>query len=333
MFEEEQTDGTYDEQCEEGQIKAIKRADEDYRCRSYIIRDRYSEVEAYYLPQEDTTTASPEQVDSAAGDSPDRTLQQALNKLAAGMAVEALGILNELSQNPNFLHLSLQVKSLSTFLRFILTFVSVAIIQKRALLFLTTGSICSSKGSNLRAIDHYVKALAVYNEIVDDLASCELLGKIAQLLTNIKNYGQAMQYFNNQIMLATNINNSALRIQGMLGLGTCYMAQYTYEKAVVVFNKCLAIFGAGLGTERGHIVVAKTCLANLGICYHQLGAFEEALDSFETCLLALSRSPEDVLEGGTVKVHTACTLLMLQRYDDAIAAGHNYVIQFLMINH
>lgn len=74
--------------------------------------------------------------------------------------------------------------------------------------------------------------------------------------------------------------------------------------------------------------MAKTCLANLGICYHQSGDFEQAIDAFETCIRALHPSSTNLVEKATIHVHMACTLLMQQNYAEAVAVGIEAIVDF-----
>jgi Tfp pilus assembly protein PilF len=67
--------------------------------------------------------------------------------------------------------------------------------------------------------------------------------------------------------------------------------------------------------------VAKTCLTNLGLCYHQIGEFDQAMDAFTTSARFLSARVIDLAEKATIATHMACTFLMQQKYDDAVSAG------------
>ena len=180
-----------------------------------------------------------------------------------------------------------------------------------------------SRGSNLRALHHYTKANTIFEQLNDKNSNCKLLCTIADLLCDLKNYEKAVEYYNSGILLAEEIGDKELHVRCMLHLGNSYIVQLKYEKAVTVFDKCLKLFCTKSSTDDEFTTVAKTCLANLGICYHQLGAFDEALDSFETCLRMMSSPKEDGFEVATVKVHMSCTLLMKQRYSDAIVTGNN----------
>jgi Tfp pilus assembly protein PilF len=78
--------------------------------------------------------------------------------------------------------------------------------------------------------------------------------------------------------------------------------------------------------------VAKTCLTNLGLCYHQTGDFDQAMDSFTTSASFLSARAIDLAEKATIATHMACTFLMQQKYDDAVSAGkRSYFFSFLLM--
>lgn len=169
-----------------------------------------------------------------------------------------------------------------------------------------------------------MKALAVYEEANLTHEKCYLFGTIADILCELKNYEKAIEYYNYQIALATRHEYKSLHVRGLVHLGMSYMTHDVFEKAVVVFEQCLRTFCVGPQTDSDFQSIAKTCLINLGISYHQLGVFDQAIDAFDTCLKTVGTTTVEVLEAATVKVHMSCTLLMKQRYSDAIVTGSNH---------
>lgn len=166
-----------------------------------------------------------------------------------------------------------------------------------------------------------MSAIHLCENINDEATKCSLLGVVADLLNILKNYDSAILYYHKQIQLALKINDSVLHITGMLRLAYCHMFQDNYEEAIAIFRDCLGMYCNTPESAAQHREVAKTCLSNLGICQHQVGAYESAEDAFESCLQALTTNVEDALDRASVKVHLACTLLMRQQYTAGVAAG------------
>lgn len=84
-----------------------------------------------------------------------------------------------------------------------------------------------------------------------------------------------------------------------------------------------------------HKSVAKVCLANLGLCLHQLGLGKRAIDAFDTCLQMLRfYDCNELYEKATLLTHKSCTLLMLGLFDSAIDTGtlYLYMLKFSLVH-
>ena len=141
------------------------------------------------------------------------------------------------------------------------------------------GSVYGDQGDVDKAIEYYEKSLAIREEIND-------LHGIASSLTNLGvehagkgEYETALEYYNRSVEISERTGHQHILAIQMGGIGGVHWNRSDYDQALEYFVKSLRTYER-IG-NRGGIACA---LNNIGNVYADLGDYEKALDHYNTSL-------------------------------------------------
>ncbi len=160
----------------------------------------------------------------------------------------------------------------------------------------TLGALSHRDGDYDQAIDHYQRAITLYQELGKDNLRYEfyLADNFASLGRVYRTMGdgvRALTLFNKALNSGRKSLNPGIVANVLNSIGVLYLEQENYEKAVDYLNQSLRAYLA----QRNQAETA-VALLNLGVAYQRQGDYDRALDSFNrSAKQAEAASGRDVL--------------------------------------
>lgn len=136
------------------------------------------------------------------------------------------------------------------------------------------GTAYLAQGSNVKAIDYYLRSLRISEKLNNPIRIATALVNIAQVYSdNIQDYDKTMDYYNQAspyLSKLDSVNDAGIFKSVLLGTGQLYFRKGDYENALKKFEEALPI------TENTFYYSENLTL--LGQTYSKLGKIEKAID-------------------------------------------------------
>jgi tetratricopeptide (TPR) repeat protein len=87
-----------------------------------------------------------------------------------------------------------------------------------------------------------IHQINLYCAAEDNSSQCDVMDCMAESLTALQDYENAVVFYNEIIIIAEKSSDKSSCKHAMLKLGSSYMIQNKYKLAIVVFEKCLKSF-------------------------------------------------------------------------------------------
>ncbi len=139
----------------------------------------------------------------------------------------------------------------------------------------STGAIYSSLSNNNRALEFYLKALAIAERSSDPQTIATILGNTGTLYGDIKQYDKALAAHRKALHLYELAGNNLGKAMEYEGIGIVYDNQNNKPGALQYYTKALTL-NESINNKRG---VANN-LSNMGIVYFDQHKYVEAMDNF-----------------------------------------------------
>lgn len=139
------------------------------------------------------------------------------------------------------------------------------------------------KGDNNSALQHYMKAKSLWNELItsnDFTLSIHAKSGIAKTLGNmgiiyqsIGKYDSAINYYNDALHINQELNDKAGMVRDQINIGTLYKDQSDFSKAIEFYYRALK-----LAQDLKLLEMQANILSNIGVLYENQQDHKRALD-------------------------------------------------------
>jgi len=132
------------------------------------------------------------------------------------------------------------------------------------------GSVLYTTGNSVQAVDYYLRALKIAEQVDDSLRIGTLLLNIGLVyLEQPATLNQARDYCIRAVDLGESIGNTRLTGVGYLNLGQIYMGKEAYDSALYYYDQALDVISSG---------------ANISTIYNDIGSIYSKQNEFPTAL-------------------------------------------------
>lgn len=138
---------------------------------------------------------------------------------------------------------------------------------------LNLGRIYGDKGDNVKALEHYQKALKTAEFINDKELIAHVQKNIGVLYVSWKKFDEAFNYYEKAEKLATEIGNKELIADCQNNKGIVYEQQRNYPKALSAYQLALKLY-----TEKNIPEKISMALSNIAIVYKFQKKYPEAIE-------------------------------------------------------
>ncbi|MEO0407620.1 MAG: tetratricopeptide repeat protein [Cyanobacteria bacterium P01_A01_bin.135] len=179
---------------------------------------------------------------------------------------------------------------------------------------LQQGKAQLNAGQFQAALEHFLPALEIYQEVGDLRSQGITLGDLGLVYHNLGQHQQAIQLYALAIAIAREIGNQRNEGAVLGNLGHAYEALGQHQQAIALYEQQLAIV-----REVGHRRGESYALGNLGIAYGNLGENQQAIDAYRQAL-AIAQEIGDRPGEGALLSNIGALLAEENQPEQAIAA-------------
>ena len=144
-----------------------------------------------------------------------------------------------------------------------------------------------NKGNYPKALEYYLKALKIREEIGDKKGMGACYGNMGIVYQNQSNYLKALEYYLKSLQLRKESGDKNGEGNCYNNIGTAYKELFNYPKALVYDFKALQIY-----EEIANKVGVGNCYNNIGIVYRQQSNYAKALE-YHTKALRMGEEIDD----------------------------------------
>jgi tetratricopeptide (TPR) repeat protein len=156
-------------------------------------------------------------------------------------------------------------------------------------LLVTTGTLLADQGKLADALDHYRRALPIWEGTGHPIEVANTLGNIGSALTELGQLDQALDHYRRALALWEGaLGPRHPRVASALNnIGSVLSDQGEQDEALVHYQRALAIWEGALGPEHPHV---GSTLANIGNVLLAQGKNDEALEHLRRTLAIWDRA-------------------------------------------
>lgn len=126
-------------------------------------------------------------------------------------------------------------------------------------------------GSFHGQLDHFLRALKLFEQINDERHTAKMLDAIAGVHYNMQEYRKALFYFEKAHAVYTRLNDKYNVARELGNIGACYGGLGDHRRSIEYEQEALKLY------DKGNERKIATAIANIGASYFQLGEYNEAL--------------------------------------------------------
>jgi signal transduction histidine kinase len=152
---------------------------------------------------------------------------------------------------------------------------------------LNIGRIYGDKGDNVKALEHYQKALKTAESTNDKESIAHVLKNIGVLYVSWKKLDEAFNYYDKSEKLATEIGNKELIADCQNNKGIVYEQKEEYPKALSAYKNALKLY-----TEKNIPEKISMALSNIAIIYKAQKNYPEAIN-YNLKAIAIAEKQDD----------------------------------------
>ncbi|CAN5412463.1 hypothetical protein BH10BAC6_BH10BAC6_17590 [soil metagenome] len=141
------------------------------------------------------------------------------------------------------------------------------------------GSVYLSTGDYDASLEHYNRALALYHELGNRKGMAYITGNIGIGYRNRGDFPAAFEHFNRALALYYELGHRSGMTNVTSNIGNVYLTTGDYPAALEHYNKALALYH-----ERGDRSGVAHVTGNIGIVYEKTGDYPAALEYFNSAL-------------------------------------------------
>lgn len=149
------------------------------------------------------------------------------------------------------------------------------------------GNVLKEKNNYNEAVDYYLKATEIFEQVQDDDGLTQSLSNIGNLQNLMGDYDKALEYAQQSLVIAEKINKQPSIAYSNRLLGRIYRKLQKYDDALLVYQKAIEVYEA-LDARRD---VSET-LTSMGNIYYEKEDLHKA-KSYYTRSLSISKSLSD----------------------------------------
>jgi len=152
--------------------------------------------------------------------------------------------------------------------------VQLALKKERTLAYILKGTAFFRQGEFPKALDHYLKALKLSEELQDTMRIANLLGNVGNVYTMQNNLPKALDFYLKALKMDEELADESGMAKRFGGIGVVYanmgekakgtQADSLYAKALDYYLKALKI-----AEKLGNKYYLQAWLGNIGTCYHK----------------------------------------------------------------
>ena len=174
------------------------------------------------------------------------------------------------------------------------------------------GTNYKAKADYSSAVEHYNKALKIFEHTNDIRGISVIVGNLGSLYQNIGEFAKALEYQKRALVIDEKRQDFANMAIGLGNIGECYRVTGEYSLALDYYNRSLTIDNK-LGNNDG---IARQN-SNIGDVYYKMGKFAEAIPYLEKSA-AMRKVLGNKFEYAIVYRKLGNTLLAMKDYGGAI---------------
>jgi len=163
------------------------------------------------------------------------------------------------------------------------------------------------------ALDYYLKALRIYEEVDQQKGIAKLFNHIGMIYKRLKNHDKALEYYQRALNIYQRIGDEKGIANALTYIGNIHYHFLNYDKALDYFYKSLRLYER-IGDKKG----ITFPLNNTGTIYRKTGELEKALEYFSKSFEMSKQSDDDWGIANTSnnmgELHTA-----LGNYEEALS--------------
>ncbi len=156
------------------------------------------------------------------------------------------------------------------------------------------GAVYMNLGSYSKSLDYYNKALAAHEELGEKSGIARVLGNIGNVYNSLGSFDKALEYMSNALFIHEELGEKAAAALVTGNIGLVYDSLGSYNKALEYMTKALRAH-----EELGEKAVVAGVTANIGGVYFSLGMYDKALEYLE---ISLSTYHELAEKSGVARV-------------------------------
>jgi signal transduction histidine kinase len=164
----------------------------------------------------------------------------------------------------------------------------------------------------LRAIEYGTQALALADDLGDEVAQARALKSIGIGRYLLADYPEALENYRYSLAIAERLGDEQIIADVLNNIGVLYYVWGEYDEALAYYTRVLEL-RRGLGDRRGMGVIYN----NLGNIHYATGRYEEALDYLYEAHKIYEDVGEDRLAASTLN-NVGLALIKLERLDEAL---------------
>ncbi|WP_158259119.1 tetratricopeptide repeat-containing sensor histidine kinase [Flagellimonas meridianipacifica] len=137
------------------------------------------------------------------------------------------------------------------------------------------GNLYYVQADNLRALDHFQKALRLSVDLGDDELSSTLNSNIGHIHADLKEYDKALERYNAFLTFAEESNNIPNQIRGLSNIAIVYNDLENYEEGLPYLEKALK-----LAEQEDNDFFQAAIINNLALGYKGLKEYQKSLEYY-----------------------------------------------------
>lgn len=146
------------------------------------------------------------------------------------------------------------------------------------------GIIHYEQSDPLRAMDFFQQALRVGERFKDKAFSASIYNNIANIYSDLKQYGKALEHYNNLLAIAGELNDTTNQVIALVNIASVFIEQQHMPEGISYLTKALPMAKA-IANQRFEMAIRN----NLGRALAKQGNDDEALRHFEASMLLADR--------------------------------------------
>jgi tetratricopeptide (TPR) repeat protein len=136
-----------------------------------------------------------------------------------------------------------------------------------------------AKTDHANALNHYNKAMVLYDELGIKTGSSGVFTNIAVVYSEQGDYNSAIAYFFKALKIYDAAHEDGRKAMILENIGLVYMEQQLYEKAIDYYGEALALYH-----KTGDKQNEGTTLENIGTLLNNTGKYDKALEKYSEAL-------------------------------------------------